>query len=144
VTRDVLGMSVTHLRDAAAANELRVTEAVRASFARADEVGAGRDGLNAILWSDEEASQREAAALSKRVERSVGARPAHGSGTELLGVPACARPPRHDTVLGAGEEDPIGPIRCGSRGEQVVELLLSSQTRWSSRPSSRSRFTERS
>ncbi len=27
-----------------------------------------------------------------------------------------------------GEEDPIGLILCGSRGEQVVELLLSSQT----------------
>ena len=27
-----------------------------------------------------------------------------------------------------GEKDPIGLILCGSRGEQVVELLLSSQT----------------
>ena len=27
-----------------------------------------------------------------------------------------------------GEDEPIGLILCGSRGEQVVELLLSSQT----------------
>jgi predicted nuclease of restriction endonuclease-like (RecB) superfamily len=33
---------------------------------------------------------------------------------------------RHDRR--AGEEDPIGLILCGSRGAQVVELLLSSQT----------------
>ena len=33
---------------------------------------------------------------------------------------------RHDRR--EGEEEPIGLILCGSRGEQVVELLLSSQT----------------
>jgi len=33
---------------------------------------------------------------------------------------------RHDRR--AGEEEPIGLILCGSHGEQVVELLLSSQT----------------
>ena len=33
---------------------------------------------------------------------------------------------RHDRR--EGEEDPIGLILCGSRGKQVVELLLSSQT----------------
>ena len=33
---------------------------------------------------------------------------------------------RHDRR--EGEEDPIGLILCGSRSEQVVELLLSSQT----------------
>jgi hypothetical protein len=32
---------------------------------------------------------------------------------------------RHDRR--EGEEDPIGLIRCGSRGAQEVELLLSSQ-----------------
>lgn len=33
---------------------------------------------------------------------------------------------RHDRRAGEGE--PIGLIRCGNRGEEVVELLLSSQT----------------
>ena len=33
---------------------------------------------------------------------------------------------RHDRR--EGEEEPIGLILCGNRGEQVVELLLSSQT----------------
>ncbi len=33
---------------------------------------------------------------------------------------------RHDRR--AGEEEPIGLILCGSRGEEVIELLLSSQT----------------
>ncbi len=33
---------------------------------------------------------------------------------------------RHDRR--EGEEEPIGLILCGSHGEQVVELLLSSQT----------------
>jgi aspartyl-tRNA(Asn)/glutamyl-tRNA(Gln) amidotransferase subunit A len=85
---DITGMGAAHLRDAIAANELRPADAAQASLERARAVKAGRDGLNAILWSDPDDVAREARALTTA---PGGSRPAHGSGTELLGVPVAVK-----------------------------------------------------
>jgi len=60
------------------------TEIVRASFARARGVGAGRDELNIILWSDEEAAIKEAETLSSQI---AGA----SKGGRLAGVPIAVK-----------------------------------------------------
>ena len=60
------------------------TEIVRASFARARGVGAGRDELNIVLWSDEEAAIKEAETLSSQI---AGA----SKGGRLAGVPIAVK-----------------------------------------------------
>jgi len=88
---DFAAMSAAHLRDAVAANEVEPGAAVRGSFARSGAVGAGRDGLNAIIWADAARSTREAEALAERVNQAQGSRAPHGSGRELLGVPVAVK-----------------------------------------------------
>jgi aspartyl-tRNA(Asn)/glutamyl-tRNA(Gln) amidotransferase subunit A len=70
-------------------------ERVEASFRRMDEVHAGKDGLNCILWSDRDGAMRDAN------ERD--ARPAAGA---LAGVTYCAKD--NFSTLGL-------PTTCGSR-----------------------------
>jgi aspartyl-tRNA(Asn)/glutamyl-tRNA(Gln) amidotransferase subunit A len=70
-------------------------ERVAASFARMEEVHAGRDGLNCVLWSDR--------ALSMAAARERDARPAPGA---LAGVPYCAKD--NFSTIGL-------PTTCGSR-----------------------------
>ena len=48
IARDVLG------------GALSAEEAVRAAYARSDEIGLGRDGLNAVLWSDRKRAIQDA------------------------------------------------------------------------------------
>ena len=57
---------------------------IRASFARARGVGAGRDALNIILWSDEDAALKEAETLSSQL---AGA----SKGGLLAGVPIAVK-----------------------------------------------------
>ena len=57
---------------------------VRASFARARGVGAGRDELNIILWSDEKAALEEAETLSARLKAAE-------AGGVLAGVPIAVK-----------------------------------------------------
>jgi aspartyl-tRNA(Asn)/glutamyl-tRNA(Gln) amidotransferase subunit A len=57
---------------------------VRASFARARGVGAGRDALNIVLWSDEDAAVKEAETLSSQL---AGA----SKGGLLAGVPIAVK-----------------------------------------------------
>jgi len=60
------------------------TEIVRASFARARGVGAGRDELNIILWSDENTALKEAETLSSQISGASG-------GGRLAGVPIAVK-----------------------------------------------------
>src|SRR5512146_1512861 len=59
-------------------------DVVRASFARAKGVGAGRDALNIILWSDEKAAIEEAGTLSSQLSGA-------SEGGVLAGVPIAVK-----------------------------------------------------
>jgi len=60
------------------------TEIVRASFARARGVGAGRDALNIVLWSDEDAAVKEAEKLTSQISGA-------SKGGRLAGVPIAVK-----------------------------------------------------
>ena len=86
------------LRDAVASGARSAADVVSAAFARAREVRAGPDGLNAFLWSDERAALEDA----NRVERQV----ADGAPGPLCGVPLVVK----DNIATLGS-----PTTCGSR-----------------------------
>src|SRR5690349_24879551 len=64
--------SASAIVDAVAAGVQSPGQAIERSFARAREVRAGADGLNAILWSDESAALHEAATVEERGQRAGG------------------------------------------------------------------------
>ena len=90
-------LSASQLRDAAARGELEPTTIIAETFTRARGVQAGREGLNAILWADEPAAQREAARLGGTSEPERGA---------LFGVPVLVK----DNIATLNL-----PTTCGSR-----------------------------
>ena len=91
--------SATAIRDAVAGGRMSAAEVVRTSLARAEEVGAGRDGLNAILWSDRDAALHDAKAAMRCVEDG-------GAPGDLLGVPVAVKDNIATLTL---------PTTCGSR-----------------------------
>jgi aspartyl-tRNA(Asn)/glutamyl-tRNA(Gln) amidotransferase subunit A len=71
------------IRESVLAGSVSPTALVRDAFARANAVRAGRDGLNCILWSDDNAAGRQAAEVQTHLGDS-----APGS---LLGVPVAVK-----------------------------------------------------
>jgi len=79
-TTEYVELSAVAVAARVSAGDLSPTAAVEHSFARSAEVVAGSEGLNAILWSDQELALRDAAGLEAGMARA-------GTGGRLAGVP---------------------------------------------------------
>ena len=95
----LLRLSAAELASAIAHGEVPATTAVEASTARADEVGAGRDGLNIFLSEDRAAASVAAARLDRDIAMGSAAGP-------LAGVPVVLKDNIATLRL---------PTTCGSR-----------------------------
>ena len=96
---DLLRLAASILRDRVAAGDASALAATDASFARAGEVNAGRDGLNIVLWHDREWSRAAAESIDACVTSGVPV----GS---LAGVPVALKDNLATEHL---------PTTCGSR-----------------------------
>ena len=81
---DFSSLSAVALSARVGSGDLAPADTVAASFDRADQVGAGRDGLNLILWSNRELTLRDAASLSEGMAKA-------GKGGRLAGVPVAVK-----------------------------------------------------
>jgi aspartyl-tRNA(Asn)/glutamyl-tRNA(Gln) amidotransferase subunit A len=90
--------SAIGIRDHVASGARSPSEAVRHAFARAREVHAGADGLNAFLWSDEAIALKHAVRVEQQLEQ--------GAAGALCGVPAVVK----DNIATLES-----PTTCGSR-----------------------------
>jgi len=90
--------SASAIAEAVATGTRSPRQVIEQSFARAREVRAGADGLNATLWADESAVQHEAAAIGRRI--------AQGDAGSLAGVPVVIK----DNIATLDT-----PTTCGSR-----------------------------
>jgi len=96
---DLLRLTASTLRDRVAAGDASALAATDASFARAGEVNAGRDGLNIVLWHDREWSRAAAESIDACVMSGVPVGP-------LAGVPVALKDNLATEHL---------PTTCGSR-----------------------------
>ena len=83
-TAEYGGLSASAVAARVASGSISPSEAVELSLARADEMRAGRDGLNIILWSDRDLALRDAASLEQEMARA-------GHGGLLAGVPIAVK-----------------------------------------------------
>ena len=102
---DVLSLSAGELSAAVGGGRVNPRDVIRASYRRADQVGAGRDGLNIVLASDRDAAAREAAAVTERLH-PVGPPPGTPHAPVLFGVPVAVK----DNIATG-----TMPTSCGSR-----------------------------
>jgi aspartyl-tRNA(Asn)/glutamyl-tRNA(Gln) amidotransferase subunit A len=87
---DILSLSAQQLRDGVAGNEIAADAAVAACFQRARHIGAGRDGLNIFVHTDERSSFGAAEHIPTMLT-GTGRRAEGGSGLELAGVPVAIK-----------------------------------------------------
>ncbi len=80
MTGDLLERPAAALAAAVGSGEVTAAAAVRANFARADEVGVGPDGLNIVLYQDREATVADAARYDQRLADGETAGPLAGVG----------------------------------------------------------------
>ena len=102
--REIAARSAHELQSAIARGECSLSEAVDASFERAQKVGAFSDGLNLLLAADREDAGRQVAALSDRPVNDL---------TRLRGVPIVVKDNIATTMM---------PTSCGSR---ILEAYVS-------------------
>ena len=81
---DFESLSAVALSARVGAGDLAPSDTVAASLDRAQQIGAGRDSLNLILWSDRELALRDAQSLAEGMAKA-------GSGGRLAGVPIAVK-----------------------------------------------------
>ena len=81
---DFASLSAAAVAARVGSGELSPLQAVTASFDRADELRAGSESLNAILYSDRKSAERDAAALAEGMTKA-------GKGGSLAGVPVAIK-----------------------------------------------------
>ena len=96
-------LSAAELAAAVRAGRTTVVDAVRASQAHAVEAAAGPQGLNAVLWTDDEGAVREASDTEAQLRER---REAGGSPATMAGVPVLVKDNVATRTL---------PTSCGSR-----------------------------
>ena len=83
-TSDYTSLAATAIAARVGAGDLAPVDAVKASFDRAAETGAGKESLNAILWTDKKIAERDAEGLAEGIARA-------GRGGRLAGVPVAIK-----------------------------------------------------
>jgi len=81
---DFASLSAVAVSARVGAGDLAPAETITSSFDRADQVGAGRDSLNLILWADRELANRDATSLAEGMAKA-------GTGGRLAGVPIAVK-----------------------------------------------------
>ncbi len=99
MSRPTFDLPAAQLAERVRGGSMLASDAVAAAYARADEVRAGREGLNAVLWEDRPAALSAAADIDRRqaAGQALG---------ELAGVPVMLK----DNIAALGL-----PTTCGSR-----------------------------